>query len=112
MYAVVRYAGVRARHPQRDRHWDRHRDCHRGRHRPGDGRLRLTAASGVSRRIAAPWERIPVQEHSPVTDEMRQRRLVWLNSQEELARRYPRLGIVLPYDFMLAAAPLTDDETV
>ncbi|GHD85473.1 SpoIIE family protein phosphatase [Streptomyces naganishii] len=79
---------------------------------PGERMLRLTAASGVSRRIAAPWERIPVQEHIPVTDAMRQRRLVWLNSQEELARRYPRLGIVLPYDFMLAAAPLTDDETV
>ncbi|MGV9351378.1 SpoIIE family protein phosphatase [Streptomyces spiralis] len=40
---------------------------------------------------------------------MRQRQLVWLDSQEELARRYPQLGSVLPYDFMLAAAPLTSD---
>ncbi|MFE1754098.1 SpoIIE family protein phosphatase [Streptomyces anandii] len=79
---------------------------------PGERMLRLAAASGASRRIAAPWERVPLQEPVPVADAMRTRRLVWLGSQEELARRYPRLGIILPYDFMLAAAPIADDETV
>ncbi|REE66134.1 PAS domain-containing protein [Streptomyces sp. 3212.3] len=79
---------------------------------PGEQVLRLTLLSGVSRQIAAPWARIPVDAPIPVLDAMRQRRLVWLGGQEELARRYPRLGIVLPYDFMLAAAPLTSGDTV
>ncbi|QIP87909.1 SpoIIE family protein phosphatase [Streptomyces sp. Tu 2975] len=72
-----------------------------------DGRmLRLALVSGVSQRIAAPWSRIPLDTSIPVTDAMRSRQLVWLGSQEEIARRYPRLGIVLPYDFMLGAAPV------
>ncbi|MGW6565902.1 SpoIIE family protein phosphatase [Streptomyces sp. NPDC054975] len=73
---------------------------------PGEQVLRLALLSGVSPRIAAPWARIPLDAAIPVVDAMRQRRLVWLGSQEEMARRYPRLGIVLPYDFMLAAAPV------
>ncbi|MEU0599891.1 GAF domain-containing SpoIIE family protein phosphatase [Streptomyces sp. NPDC006393] len=79
---------------------------------PGERVLRLALLSGVSRQITAPWARIPVDAPVPVLDAMRQRRLVWLGSQEELARRYPRLGIVLPYDFMLAAAPLTSGAMV
>ncbi|MBB1258393.1 GAF domain-containing protein, partial [Streptomyces alkaliterrae] len=78
---------------------------------PGERVLHLVLASGVPRHIAAPWARIPVDAGIPVADAMRQRRLVWLGSQEEIARRYPRLGIVLPYDFMLAAAPITDAAT-
>ncbi len=73
---------------------------------PGEPVLRLEMASGVSRRIAAPWTRVPVSTAIPVTDAMRERRLLWLGSQEDIARRYPRVGIVLPYDFMLAAAPI------
>ncbi|MFE7890364.1 SpoIIE family protein phosphatase [Streptomyces sp. NPDC057412] len=75
---------------------------------PGDPLLRLALVSGVSHRIAAPWARIPMDTAIPVVDAIRDRRLIWLASQEETARRYPRLGVVLPYDFMLAAAPITD----
>ncbi|MFH8701404.1 SpoIIE family protein phosphatase [Streptomyces chartreusis] len=79
---------------------------------PGERVLHLVLVSGVSLRIAAPWARIPLDAAIPVVDAIRQGRLVWLGSQEETARRYPRLGIVLPYDFMLAAAPLTDGRSV
>ncbi|MFD7610660.1 SpoIIE family protein phosphatase [Streptomyces sp. NPDC059828] len=72
---------------------------------PGERVLRLAVVSGVVPRIAAPWTRVPVDAPVPVSDAIRERRAVWLASQEEVARRYPRLGIVLPYDFMLAAAP-------
>jgi PAS domain-containing protein len=34
---------------------------------------------------------------------------VWLADQEEMARRYPRPGLVLPYRFSLAALPLAAD---
>lgn len=74
--------------------------------------LHLALVSGVSLRIAAPWARIPMDAAIPVVDAIRDRRLVWLGSQEEIARRYPRLGIVLPYDFMLAATPITDGRSV
>lgn len=71
---------------------------------PGETVLRLVLVYGVTRQIAAPWARVPMGAKIPVTDAIREDRLVWLGSQEETARRYPRLGIVLPYDFMLAAA--------
>ncbi|MGW7366179.1 SpoIIE family protein phosphatase [Streptomyces sp. NPDC054841] len=79
---------------------------------PGERVLRLAVVSGVVPGIAAPWARIAVDDPIPVTDAIRYRRLVWLTSQEEVARRYPRLGIVLPYDFMLAAAPFTSGTQV
>ncbi|GAA3245496.1 SpoIIE family protein phosphatase [Streptomyces labedae] len=78
---------------------------------PAEPVLRLVLAGGVSGQIAAPWARIPLDAAIPVADAVRERSLVWLGSQEDVARRYPRLGIVLPYDFMLAAAPITSDGT-
>ncbi|MEU6067622.1 SpoIIE family protein phosphatase [Streptomyces sp. NPDC047082] len=74
---------------------------------PGERVLQLTVISGVSQQIAAPWARITVGAPLPVADAVRQQRLVWLSSQEEVARRYPQLALVLPYEFMLAAAPVT-----
>ena len=47
---------------------------------------------------------------SPVVDAILQRRLVWLGDQEDTARRYPRIGIMAPYHFMLLAAPRTLDD--
>ncbi|MFD9246619.1 hypothetical protein ACFV0D_32780 [Streptomyces sp. NPDC059556] len=79
---------------------------------PGDRMLRLVLISGLSREIAAPWVRIPVDAPIPVADAIRERRLVWLSGLQDIAHRYPRIGIVLPYDFMLAAAPIADDTTV
>lgn len=79
---------------------------------PGDRMLGLALVSGVSREIAAPWVRIPADAPIPVAEAMRDRRIVWLAGREEIAHRYPRLGIVLPYDFMLAAAPIADATAV
>ncbi|MFJ3974100.1 SpoIIE family protein phosphatase [Streptomyces sp. NPDC090021] len=76
---------------------------------PGDRLLWLALLSGVPRQIAAPWSRASLDASTPVTDAIRQRGPVWLESQEEVARRYPQLGLVLPYDFTLAAAPFTSD---
>ncbi|MFD5430016.1 PP2C family protein-serine/threonine phosphatase [Streptomyces sp. NPDC127084] len=73
----------------------------------GERVLRLAVVSGAVPQLTAPWTRVPVDAPVPVSDAIQERRLVWLASQEEVARRYPRLGIVLPYDFMLAAAPFT-----
>ncbi|WP_374195783.1 SpoIIE family protein phosphatase [Streptomyces sp. ISL-24] len=76
---------------------------------PGERVLRLAVLSGVPGEIAAPWARVALGAATPVADALRERRLVWLGSQEELARRYPQLALVLPYPFTLAAAALTTD---
>ncbi|MEY2229294.1 MULTISPECIES: SpoIIE family protein phosphatase [Streptomyces] len=71
--------------------------------------LHLTLASGLSREFAAPWSRVGLDDPIPVADAVREGHLVWLGGQEDTARRYPRLGLVLPYDFALAAVPLTEE---
>ncbi|MGW7193906.1 hypothetical protein ACWGIP_32955, partial [Streptomyces sp. NPDC054838] len=71
--------------------------------------LHLAMTFGLARELALPWSRVPMDDSIPVADAVRDGRFVWLGGQEETARRYPRLGLVLPYDFALAAAPLVPD---
>ncbi|MDQ0957387.1 GAF domain-containing protein [Streptomyces sp. B4I13] len=66
--------------------------------------LRLAALGGAPWEISMPWARVMLDAVSPVSDAVRERRLVWVGGQEERARRYPRLALVLPYRFALAAA--------
>ncbi|MEV0411383.1 SpoIIE family protein phosphatase [Streptomyces sp. NPDC050448] len=68
--------------------------------------LHLATVCGLSREFALPWSRVGLDDPIPVADAVRESRLVWLGGMQETARRYPRVGIVLPYDFALAAAPL------
>ncbi|MFF1560861.1 hypothetical protein [Streptomyces sp. NPDC058279] len=42
----------------------------------------------------------------PVADAVRADRLVWVGSQDDMARAYPRAAASLPYRFAIAAAPL------
>ncbi|WP_256107878.1 SpoIIE family protein phosphatase [Streptomyces sp. ODS05-4] len=70
--------------------------------------LRLAVLSGVSREFAVPWLRVAPGDPVPLADAVAQRRLVWIGGQEEMARRYPRPGLILPYRFALAAMPVTD----
>ncbi|MGW7108892.1 SpoIIE family protein phosphatase [Streptomyces xanthophaeus] len=80
---------------------------------PGERVLRLGLVAGAPAQITAPWARISLDESIPVADAVRERRPVWLGGgQEEMARRYPRLGLVLPYEFLLAAAPITGSDEV
>ncbi|MFJ6854563.1 SpoIIE family protein phosphatase [Streptomyces sp. NPDC091271] len=68
--------------------------------------LHLAVLAGVPGQLADPWTRVPLSAPMPVADAVRLRCLIWLGSQEELARRYPRAALVLPYQFALAAAPI------
>ncbi|KES03143.1 PAS/PAC sensor protein [Streptomyces toyocaensis] len=78
---------------------------------PDERALRLAMLSGVPWEIALPWARVGLEAPTPVADALRDRRLVWLGGQEEMARRYPQLALVLPYPFALAAAPVTTGDT-
>ncbi|MEU0290425.1 SpoIIE family protein phosphatase [Streptomyces sp. NPDC006147] len=74
--------------------------------------LRLILVSGAPHEVVAPWSRVAVSDPMPVADAVREERLVWVNGQVEMARRYPRPAVVLPYDFALAAAPVPSDTGV
>ncbi|MEU1535054.1 PAS domain-containing protein [Streptomyces fagopyri] len=74
---------------------------------PGERVLRLAVMSGMSRDITAPWARAGLEAPIPVSDAVRERRLVWVGGREEMARRYPKVALVLPYPFTVAASPIT-----
>ncbi|GGV81366.1 hypothetical protein GCM10010294_54880 [Streptomyces griseoloalbus] len=79
---------------------------------PGDNALWLAMVAGLPRNFAAPWKRVALTDPMPVADAVRERRLVWIADQEEMARQYPRPALVLPYEFALAAAPITSSVEV
>lgn len=79
---------------------------------PEERALDLVALSGTSRRIAAPWARIALDDAAPVAQAARERSLVWVGNSRELAERFPRVALVAPYEIMLAAAPIMDGDEV
>ncbi|MEU1707735.1 SpoIIE family protein phosphatase [Streptomyces sp. NPDC005706] len=71
------------------------------------GVLRMVAVCGVPQEFTAPWRRLPLTAPAPLTEAIRERRMVWVAGHDEMARRYPRTAAVLPYRFALAAVPVT-----
>ncbi|MFJ8029355.1 SpoIIE family protein phosphatase [Streptomyces sp. NPDC096032] len=80
--------------------------------RPDEPVLEMAVTAGMPRAFAAPWERVGLSAPIPVADAVRHRRLVWVAGEEEMARRYPRISVVLPYPFALAALPLATERGV
>ncbi|MFF7970033.1 SpoIIE family protein phosphatase [Streptomyces sp. NPDC007905] len=74
--------------------------------------LEMAVMAGMPRAFAAPWERVGLSAPIPVADAVRERRLVWVGGEEEMARSYPRIAVVLPYPFALAALPVATAGTV
>ncbi|MFJ4466612.1 SpoIIE family protein phosphatase [Streptomyces sp. NPDC089424] len=68
--------------------------------------LEMAVTAGLPRAFAAPWERVGVDAPIPVAEALRERRVVWVGGEEEMARRFPRVSVVLPYPFALAALPV------
>jgi PAS domain-containing protein len=68
--------------------------------------LRLVAMAGLPAEIMAPFRRVLASAPLPGTDAIQENRLVWVGSHEELARRYPRVAVLLPYRMGVAAIPL------
>ncbi|GGI96954.1 hypothetical protein GCM10010121_004060 [Streptomyces brasiliensis] len=78
---------------------------------PGEPVLEMAVMAGLPRAFAAPWERVGLSAPVPVAEALRERRLVWVGGEEEMARRYPRIAVVLPYPFALAALPVATATT-
>ncbi|MFS4093576.1 GAF domain-containing protein, partial [Streptomyces sp. AF1A] len=68
--------------------------------------LRLEVTAGIPAQCLAPWFGMALSSPGPVAEAVRERRLVWLGDPEELARRYPRTAIAMPYHHAVAAAPI------
>ncbi|MFJ3514332.1 SpoIIE family protein phosphatase [Streptomyces sp. NPDC090131] len=68
--------------------------------------LGLAVLCGLPEEVAWPWHRIPLATAAPISEAVRENRLVWVGSQENMARAYPRVAASMPYRFALAAAPL------
>ncbi|MFC4030758.1 SpoIIE family protein phosphatase [Streptomyces polygonati] len=77
---------------------------------PDEQVLRMVAVFGVSARIARPWARVAMAAPVPVADVARRGRAVWLPTHDELARRYPRTGLALPYQVAMGVSPLLTDD--
>ncbi|GAB2933230.1 SpoIIE family protein phosphatase [Streptomyces heilongjiangensis] len=73
--------------------------------------LEMAVMAGLPRSFAAPWERVSLSAPAPVSEAVRERRLVWVNGEEQMARRYPRIAVVLPYPFATAALPVATRDT-
>ncbi len=73
--------------------------------------LEMAVMAGLPRAFAAPWERVGLSAPIPVAEALRNRRLIWVSGEEEMARRYPRIAVVLPYPFALAAMPVVTEHT-
>lgn len=78
---------------------------------PDEPVLEMAVMAGLPRSFAAPWERVGLSAPVPVAEAVRGRRLVWVNGEEQMARRYPRIAVVLPYPFALAALPVATRDT-
>lgn len=74
--------------------------------------LEMAVSAGLPRAFAAPWERVGLSAPIPVADAVRGRRLIWVGGEHEMARSYPRIALVLPYPFALAALPVATATTV
>ncbi|WBO62281.1 SpoIIE family protein phosphatase [Streptomyces camelliae] len=74
--------------------------------------LEMAVHAGMPRAFAAPWERVGLSAPIPVADAARERRLVWVGGEEAMAGRYPRIAVVLPYPFALAAVPVATESRV
>jgi serine phosphatase RsbU (regulator of sigma subunit)/PAS domain-containing protein len=73
--------------------------------------LRLEVTAGIPAEYLAPWFGVALSSPVPVAEAVRERRLVWLAAPQELARRYPRQAIALPYHHSVAAAPILTGTT-
>jgi serine phosphatase RsbU (regulator of sigma subunit)/PAS domain-containing protein len=78
---------------------------------PDEQVLRLAVMTGIPPKIAALWSRLALASPGPVAEAARERRLVCVGSQAELARRYPKAALTVPYHVGLAAAPITTGTT-
>ncbi|MEU3186294.1 SpoIIE family protein phosphatase [Streptomyces sp. NPDC006923] len=78
---------------------------------PEDQVLRMAVVTGVSQNVASPWSRVALAAPVPVAEAVREKRPVWVATHTELAHRFPRTALALPYHVALSVVPLLSGTT-
>ncbi|MFD8704896.1 SpoIIE family protein phosphatase [Kitasatospora sp. NPDC059648] len=68
--------------------------------------LELAVTLGAARQFTRPWRHVGLAAPIPVAEAARTGRIVWVGGGDDMARRYPRLAVAMPYAFCLGAVPL------
>ncbi|WP_344839040.1 hypothetical protein [Nonomuraea dietziae] len=55
--------------------------------------LELAMMEGLPREFVQPWERVSLTAPIPVADALRDKRLVWVGSEEDMVRCYPTIAV-------------------
>ncbi|SEN89324.1 PAS fold-containing protein [Actinacidiphila rubida] len=80
---------------------------------PGGDVLTLDVGAGMPFDFAGPLRRVRVAaDGGPIADALHERRPMWMDSGQEIARRYPKLAMVLPHPRAAAVTPLETGSTV
>lgn len=74
--------------------------------------LELAVTIGAARQFTRPWQHVGVSAPIPVADAVRSGHVVWVGGAQEMARRYPRVAVAMPYPFCLGAVPLVARRTM
>ncbi|MFF2148335.1 SpoIIE family protein phosphatase [Kitasatospora sp. NPDC058190] len=76
--------------------------------------LTLEAIAGVPPEFLRPLRhvRLTTATPDPIIEAVRERHLVWVSSGEDLARRYPKVALLLPYSRASAVAPIASGRVV
>lgn len=78
---------------------------------PQEPTLVLSMLAGWPQEFLQPWERVSLSAPSPISDTLRSTEPLWVANARECARRYPRTAVSIPYEFALAAVPISTDTT-
>ncbi|WBP84604.1 SpoIIE family protein phosphatase [Kitasatospora cathayae] len=73
--------------------------------------LELALTLGAARQFTRPWRHIGLTAPIPVAEAVRSGRVVWVGGGDDMARRYPRVAVAMPYAFCLGAVPLVARRT-
>ncbi|MFG2178360.1 SpoIIE family protein phosphatase [Streptomyces abikoensis] len=68
--------------------------------------LSLAVMCGAPKEVTEPWWRVPVARRGPPSTAVREDRLVWVGSQEDMARLSPPSAATLPHRMAVATTPI------
>ncbi|WP_051812732.1 GAF domain-containing SpoIIE family protein phosphatase [Streptomyces sp. NRRL S-340] len=74
---------------------------------PAGDALVLSVYTGLPPQFAGPWRRIRLDAPVGAAEAARERKLVWVADAQEMARRYPRTALLLPYRLAFACLPVS-----
>lgn len=71
--------------------------------------LQMSTVTGAPTWLARPWARLAMTAPAPAPEAVRTQRPVWIPDQQEMARRFPRVGLAFPYSVAMYLVPLVAD---